>query len=96
MRVWFGRRMRTSSIALLVFYTVVICYSGYAFCSLHHCRECNQITQREKELVNKLVLADHRLGLQSMQDKYKERKETMPKHVKGNLDKLKKPAGGFV
>ena len=77
MRVWISRRVRLGTVSLILLYTVLISVSGFSFCTLFYCRNCQKGTITRDELVAKLSSAAHKLGLDASYSV--EEKESMPK-----------------
>lgn len=76
MRVWISRRIRLSTVSLILIYTALISVSGFTFCTLFYCRNCQKGSITKDELAASLSSAARKLGLDSYQ---KEEKESMPK-----------------
>ena len=77
MRVWISRRIRIGTVSLILVYTALISVTGFSFCTLFYCRNCQKGSITKDELFSKLSSAARKLGFESADDK--EEKESMPK-----------------
>lgn len=75
MRLWLSPRGKRGVLTLVVTYTIVVGLTGFFFCTLFYCRNCQMGTMTRDELAAKLAAAARRLGFEDN----REEKESMPK-----------------